>query len=302
MRKFILKIILLILIAINISGCKDNNYERSEISMSTVLTLKANNKAAIDESFLKVADIENKIKNDIQNLEAAAGSDKFVKISSEVFTMLKTANEYSILTDGAFDVTTGAAIELWNIKEAKVPTDEEIENVKSLVGFRHIQLRDFDCSAKIDLSGIKINLGGIAKGYAVDSIREIFDKYGVHDGLIDFGTSTIYAFGKKRIGLKHPRKENEIMEIIEIEDAAISTSGDYLKYFIVDGQRYHHIIDPKTCKPVDNGTHSVSVIVNGKVENCAMIADILSTAIFVLGREYDKIKFPENYKIYEDCI
>ena len=290
--------ILLILIAIKISGCKDNNYERSEISMSTVLTLKADNKAAIDESFLKVVDIENKIKNDIQNLEAAAGSDKFVKISSEVFTMLKTANEYSILTDGAFDVTTGAAIDLWNIKEAKVPTDEEIENVKSLVGFRHIQLRDSDCSAKIDLGGIKINLGGIAKGYAVDSIREIFDKYGVHDGLIDFGTSTIYAFGKKRIGLKHPRKENEIMDVVDIEDAAISTSGDYLKYFIVDGQRYHHIIDPKTCKPVDNGIYSVSVVVDGEVENCAMIADILSTAIFVLGREYDNIKFPENYKIY----
>lgn len=281
--KFILKIIFLILIAINIGGCKDNNYERSEILMSTVLTLKADNKAAIDESFLKAADIENKIKNDIQNLEAAAGSDKFVKISPEVFTMLKTANEYSILTNGAFDVTTGAAIELWNIKEAKVPTDEEIENVKSLVGFRHIQLRDSDCSAKIDLSGIKINLGGIAKGYAVDSIREIFHKHGVHDGLIDFGTSTIYAFGKKRIGLKHPRKENEIIEIVEIEDAAISTSGDYLKYFIVDGQRYHHIIDPKTCKPVDNGIYSVSVIVDGEVENCAMAADILSTAIFVFG-------------------
>ena len=126
--------------------------------------------------------------------------------------------------------------------------------------------------------------------------------------MIDFGTSTIFAVGKKKIGIKNPRAD-EISEIVELENSALSTSGDYEKFFIVEGRRYHHIIDPKTCTPAENENFSESVIVDGKEKNCAMVADILSTAAFVLGKErLEKIltennltsdeNFQAHFKIY----
>ena len=140
----------------------------------------------------------------------------------------------------------------------------------------------------IDLAGVKINLGGVGKGYGVDIVREIFSEHGITDGLIDFGTSSIFAFGKKKIGIKNPRNDNELAQVIELENCALSTSGDYEQFFIVDSRRYHHIINPKTCLPTDNGIASVSVIVSGDVKSCGACADILSTAILVLGEENSK--------------
>ena len=282
---------------------KTSHIERSKIAMNTFITLKAdgvNASAAVEESFKKIVDLERKIAEDTKKMEDAAGSDEFVQVNPEVYEILKTAQKYSVLTDGAFDITSGVAIKLWNISDnvnndnPRLPSIEEIEAIKKFVGYRHLQLRDEDCGVKIDLAGVKLDFGGIAKGYGVDLIRQIFEDYNITDGLIDFGTSTIYAIGNKRIGLKNPRQQNEIIKVVEIKNSAISTSGDYINYFIVDGKRYHHIIDPRTCKPVDNGTASVSVIVEGDKEYCAMTADILSTAAFVLGEEESRKLFSEE--------
>ena len=146
---------------------------------------------------------------------------------------------------------------------------------------------------RFDLRGVKINLGGIAKGYGVDLARKIFAEKNIQSGLIDFGTSTIYAVGKKKIGIKNPRA-NELAAVVEVENAALSTSGDYEKFFIVDNRRYHHIIDPKTCAPVENQISSVSVVVDGREKNCAMFADILSTAVFVMGRDRAEVFLIKN--------
>ncbi|MBR2180199.1 MAG: FAD:protein FMN transferase [Selenomonadaceae bacterium] len=274
-------------------GChqtfEELTFERSEIAMGTVITLKANGanaQAAIEESFRRITTLEETITADILKIETTAGSMDFIQISEDTYKMLKTAQEYSQLTNGAFDVMIGAAVELWNISEnsvsvPKVPSREEIEIVKQFVGYEHLHLIEEECSARLDLKGVKIDLGALAKGYAADLVRRIYIDNGITDGLIDFGTSTIYAFSSKRIGLKNPRQPDTIYRIIEVKDAAISTSGDYIKYFIVDGRRYHHIIDPRTCKPSQSGVSSVSVIVDGSNEYCAMIADILSTAAFI---------------------
>ena len=221
-------------------------------------------------------------------MNESAGSGEFVKVSAGVFEMLKLSQHYSELTGGAFDVTLGAAIDLWrNARKSKtLPSPEEIDAVKNFVGYKHLHLNEAEQSAMIDTAGMKINLGGVGKGYCADVARKIFIKHEITDGIIDLGTSSIFAFGKKKIGIKNPRGEHEIAQVIELENAALSTSGDYEQFFIVDGRRYHHIINPKNCSPTDNGVSSVSVVIFGNVENCSAVADISSTAILVPGADH----------------
>ena len=290
MKKFLAAIICAALL---ISGCGNQHYERTEKVMGTLVTLKAqgkNSQAAVDESFDEIFALVDNIKADVKNLNDNAGSGEFVKVSADVFEMLKLSQNYSKLTDGAFDVTVGAAVDLWRNarKTETLPTQEEIDAVKNFVGYKHLHLNETEQSAKLDLAGVKVNLGGVGKGYGADVARRIFIKHGITDGIIDFGASSIFAFGKKKIGIKNPRGEHEVSEVIELENAALSTSGDYEQFFIVDGRRYHHIINPKTCLPTDNGVASVSVVISCDVENCGAVADVSSTAILVLGEESSK--------------
>lgn len=275
--------------------------ERSEIKMGTVITLKAtgfNAQAAVEESFAKISELEKNIYADVQKIEAASGNGEKIKISPEVYEILETAQKYSELTDGAFDITCGAAVELWRIdtKNPRVPTNDELYAVKNFVGHEHLHLRDG--TAYLDLRGVKLNLGGVAKGYGVDLVRKIFSAHGIHDGLIDFGNSTIFAIGKKKIGIKNPDNPSELAEIVEIKDCAISTSGDYEKFFIVEGRRYSHIIDPKTCATANSTISSISVVVSNDVKNCATVSDILSTAFFVNGNNNSFVSTDFLSKIY----
>ena len=215
--------------AVNKAIGKPTSYERSERVMGTRVTLRAEGtaaQAAVDESFDKVNELVEKIKVDVERINAAAGSDEFIKISPEVFEMIRLSRQYSDRTDGAFDVTVGAALDLWKAARQNnaLPTDEEIEAARRLVGRQHMNLRETDNAVMLDEAGVKINVGGIAKGYAADLVREIFVRHGIEDGLIDFGTSTIYAVGAKKIGIKNPRGGG-IDEIAELNDGALSTSG-----------------------------------------------------------------------------
>jgi len=284
MKKILMS--LLIFTTLFIFGCKEPvTYERTEKVMGTLVTLKATGddaQVAVDESFAKIFEFVDAVKVDVKNLNDGAGNGQFVKISPEVFEVLKISKEYYGLTDGAFDVTIGAAVDLWKVarKNKSLPTLEEIDAVKVLVGSEHLHLDEKNCSAYVDTAGVKINLGGVGKGYGADIARKIFLRYKINDGLIDFGTSTIYAVGKKSIGIKNPKGDG-LTEIIEIENAAVSTSGDYENFFVVDGKRYHHIIDPVTCAPVESDGASSTVTVSNDVENCATVADILSTSKFI---------------------
>ena len=122
-------------------------------------------------------------------------------------------------------------------------------------------------------SGMAIDLGGVAKGYAVDEIRKIYEKHHIESGLINLGASSMYAVGKTtkgkpwNIGIKHPRSDNnqDFLGIVAIENQALSTSGDYERYFIQDGVRYHHIFDPRTGYPARSGVMSDSIIIDGSV-------------------------------------
>ena len=278
--------VLLILTALFIFGCKEPvTYERTEKIMGTVVTLKAEGndaKIAVDESFTKIFQFVESVKIDVKNLNDGAGNGQFIKISPEVFEVLRISKKYYQLTNGNFDVTIGAAVDLWKTarKNKILPTTEEIAAVKNLVGCHHLHLDEKNCSAYVDTNGVKINIGGVGKGYGADIARKIFIQHKISNGLIDFGTSTIYAVGKKNIGIKNPRGDG-FTDIFEIENSAVSTSGDYENFFVIDGKKYNHIIDPVTCAPVESNFASSTVTISNDVENCATVADILSTSKFI---------------------
>ena len=287
LKKFLVGIILSAIIFVGCSN-EEKTFERTENFMHTAITLKAtgkNSKAAVDESFLKIAELEKNILLDTEKINVAAGNGEFISVTPEVYEMLQTSQKYSELTDGAFDVTIGAAVDLWKIcrKENRLPTDAEISSVKNLVGYKNLQLNDG--KAKLSKAGMKINLGGVAKGFGVDEVRKIFSAKKIDDGLIDFGTSTIYVLGTKKIGLRSPHEENKLSKVLELKDCAISTSGSYENFFVVDGKTFHHILNPKTCLPVETEIASASVIIYGGEKNSATAADILSTTAFILGEE-----------------
>ena len=285
-----------------ISGCGQQSvsYEKSNIVMDTVVTLSATGpqaKAAVEESFDRLAELEemaspNIKTSDVAKLREAAGKN-FVPLHDEVYYMLVVSQKYAELSDGAWDVTLGPIINLWGIgtDAQRIPTDEEIKEKLKLVDYHKVLLRESDKSAMLMEKGMEIDLGGIAKGFAADEVRKIYKKYKIENGLINLGSSTMYAIGKNKegkswaVGIKHPRKDdrNTYLGVIHLGEEALSTSGDYERFFEENGKRYHHIFDPKTGYPADNGAMSDTIVIGGDVTDCGMLSDLLSTTVFILG-------------------
>lgn len=203
-------------------------------------------------------------------------------ISPELRMVLEDAAKVNRLSDGAFDPTIAAVKWLWTFEEGStVPDSSLIAGKMAGVGFSHVRFSGD--SLFIDNPATKIDLGGIAKGYAVDRMLAALDVDGVSGGLVNAG-GDIAMFGEKPgdkdwvIAIQHPRlNRNLILEHVPL--SAVVTSGDYERYFMVDGVRYHHILDPKTGYPA-RGSIAVTVWANDATD-----ADALSTAIFVLGPE-----------------
>lgn len=224
-------------------------------------------------------------------------AERMHPVSQELFDVLAKSINYAAESSGAFDPTASPLIRLWGFgpggERALPPTKEEIAALLDRIGFQNIRL----ASGRIELlkDGIEINLGGIGKGYAIDRAVEKLRLHGISQALISCG-STMYALGAPpgepgwRIGIQHPREEEGRIGTVYLCDQALSTSGDYEKYFIFEGRRYSHLIDPRTGYPTE-GIASVSVIAPNSME-----ADALSTATFILGAPVGKMflgGFPE---------
>jgi len=254
-------------------------------------------KAAIDESKKKVDEINDMASptiatSDVSKINRAAGKN-YVKVHPEIIKMLVLSQKYSRISNGVWDITVGPLVNLWAIgtDKAKKPSNMNIKSKLPLIDYKKIKINEKENSVMLSKNGMAIDLGGIAKGFASDEVDKIYKKYNVQNGLIDLGSSSIYGIGKNgkdspwSIGIKHPRSnENDnYLGIIKISNQGISTSGDYQRYFIQNGKRYHHIISPSTGYPVDNGVMSVTVIVDGSMPDNGMLADILSLTVFGLG-------------------
>lgn len=306
--------ILLVLSLLFLPGCGfDRQAEpvrKSELVMDTVAQLTAEGPEApqaVEESFARLRELEKILSNYEEGSDAArlrdnAGSGQWVQMSPEMYHLLEVSQQYSALTEGAWDITAAPLVKLWGIgtKGARVPSGEEIEQAKAKVDWRKLELNGAG-GARLLEKGMELDLGGIAKGYALDEVRKIYMRHGIENGLIDLGTSSIYAVGASkerkpwRIGLRHPRREGagSLMATAEVTDEALSTSGDYERFFEAEGVRYHHIIDPRTGYPAWCGKEtapasrpvSVLVVIEGGEPDCGMKSDLLTTALFVLGRD-----------------
>jgi thiamine biosynthesis lipoprotein len=206
-----------------------------------------------------------------------------VLLDGDVARVMKTAMTVSVATSGAFDPTLGQLVQLWGFgnENPRLPGAEEIRSALEWTGYGRIP--ETGCCPE----GPKVwlDLGGVAKGYAVDEAVRILRVGGIESGIVNAG-GDLRSFGSKpgkrswKIGVQHPDNPQEMAGVLEVEEVSVATSGDYQRYFERDGVRYHHILDSKTGYPARSGIRSATVL----APDCAL-ADALATAAFVMGPE-----------------
>lgn len=281
-------LILLILALIVAFGCEGKEtHKHTGLAMGTVVEISVADKdkspeaieKAIDKAHERIKEIEALMSSYLEDSDVSRlnrlGKGEYTLVSDETLEVIRTSIEFSELSEGAFDIT--------------------------LVNFRNILVDEEERAVGFAVAKMKIDLGGIAKGYAVDEAIEVLKKEGIKDAMVNAG-GDIYCLGTKAngkpwvIGIKHPRKPGQILTTLEIRDQAIATSGDYEKYYMIDDKRYCHIIDPRTGRPVQNDVMSVTIIAPTCLE-----ADALATAVFVLGRNKG-LKLIDNLDRVEGMI
>jgi thiamine biosynthesis lipoprotein len=308
-----LRVVAPVLCALMLAGCVAH-VELGERVMGTTMKVEAVsrslskdelNKAALEaiEAAKKVDRLMSTWRDDseISRLNQAKPGE-WVALSPETYEVLVLAVEVAKKTDGAFDITVGPLVDLWGFgpKSPPVPTavpsDEAVAAAKARVGYQHVVIDANNRRAARDVEGVEVDLGGIAKGYAVDQAIKALERRGVKDALVEIGGETA-AIGLTEerepwlIGVRHPSQPPpRFLTTIELSGGAIATSGDYFNVYELGGRLYSHIIDPATGKPITNNVCSVTVL----AKDCAL-ADALATGLMVMGPEKG-LKLVESLK------
>jgi FAD:protein FMN transferase len=267
------------------------NYHQAIMGTSTVVELFAETPILADKCSQLVFDEMRRIDalmspykkhSELAQINRKAGGKK-VTISRELFDLIQQSIKFSQLSNGAFDITFASVGYLYDYRMKQHPTDKQISRQLKAVNYKNIVLNEVDSSISFSHKNTRIDLGGIAKGYAVDNAIKILKTCGISNALVSAGGDSRILGDKKGrpwvMGVRHPRDKNKVVVSIPLSDSAISTSGDYERYFIEKGTRYHHILQPTTGRPVKQ-TWSASVMANK-----AITSDALSTTLFVLGTE-----------------
>jgi thiamine biosynthesis lipoprotein len=221
--------------------------------------------------------------SELTHLNERAGQGP-IPVSRELAEVIAVALECGHLTEGAFDITYFPLRPLWDYKAAHpvLPTQEEVRAALELVDYRQVAV-DLERNTVSMPAGFSLDLGGIAKGYGVDRGMQVLLAQGIRSGLVQAGGDT-KALGRKfdkpwQIAIKHPRRREEVFAVLPVVNQCVQTSGDYERFFEIDGQRYHHIVDPRTGWP---STGCMSATVIGPE---ATFCDGIATALCVLGPE-----------------
>ena len=218
----------------------------------------------------------------VSRINQAAGRQP-VAVDEDTFEVLRQAKRYGRITEGAFDVTVGPLADLWRraMEERQLPGDEAVWQALALVNFANVTLDEEAHTVLLEKAGQRIDLGGIAKGYAVDELRKRLRRHGVHRALLDLG-GTVAALGcGLPVGIRDPfRLHGAPMGTLMLEDRIAVTSGVYERFAYMDGYRYHHVVDPRTGYPSKSGLVSVTLV----GENGGAL-DAFATAALILGME-----------------
>ena len=222
-----------------------------------------------------------------------------VPIDAELYGLITRALDLSKLSHGAFDITYESVGYMYDFHAHQHPSDAEIGAHLPAIDYHHVVLEPKRRTIRFTVPGVRINLGGIAKGYTVEHAAAMLRQAGIQNALLNAGGDT-RVIGDRRgkpwiVGIRHPRLADQVFTRIPVVDEAISTSGDYERFFEADGRRYHHIIDPSTGEPTE-GVLSVTVIGPDATET-----DGLSTTLFVLGVEAG-LELIESFAGYEAII
>ncbi len=259
-------------------------------------TTKAVDEAAVRAAFVAAGDEIRRIEalmttwrpdSELSRVNAAAGREK-VALSPETFDVVRAALHTSEISEGTFDITFESLHGLWKFDQdldPHPPTAAAVKALLPLVGYRHIHLDEAAHTVFLDRAGTKVSLGGIAKGYAVDKAAAVLDRAGLTSFFVQAG-GDLFTRGRKpdgtewAAGVRDPRgPDGSYFALLHVSDHAFSTAGDYERSYIVDGRRYHHIIDPRTGYPA---TASRSVTIWATT---ALVADEIDDAVFILGPE-----------------
>ena len=290
------KIIGMFLLSFLMVGCQGTPHlvKRSQMLMGTVVfvtavapdesTAQQAAKAGLDE----IRRLEELLStwiptSELSKVNAAAGQEP-VQISEETFEVLEKSMDMAKLTKGGFNIAVGPAVKAWDASgEGQVPSQEVLEALRPQIDLSEIQLDKKKRTVWLRRQGMQIDVGGIGKGYAADLAARVMQTSGATAGVVAL-SGDIKTFGRMPdqqrfvFGIQHPRKEQgEVLGRIELENEAVSTAGDYQRYFMKEGIRYHHILDPATLQPA-RGCQSVTIVAKEGV-----IADGLDTGIFVMG-------------------
>jgi len=214
------------------------------------------------------------------NREAA---QRPVTVCQELFDLLARSLAFSELSGGAFDITYASAGHLYDYRRRVRPSDAQLEAARAAIGYRNLDLDPATRSVRFTRDGVRIDLGGFAKGYAVECGAAILAARGVQHAVVAAGGDS-RLLGDRcgrpwTIGVRDPRREGEVVAVLPLQDVAVSTSGDYERYFDDGDERCHHLIDPRTGKS-PHAVHSVTVIAPD-----GLTSEALSKTVFVLGAE-----------------
>ena len=240
---------------------------------------------ALAAVFDEVARIDNLMSTYIEDSRISEinrdAASRAVDAGDELFALILRSLDISVLTRGAFDITYDSVGQHYDFREQRRPDEQTLVENLPQIDYRLVEANRDDRTIRFAAEGVRINLGGIAKGYAVERGVDILRRLGIRNARVTAGGDS-RLLGDRRgqpwmIGVQDPRNEERVAVTIPLEDEAISTSGDYERYFDEGGMRYHHIIEPSTGQPA-GAVHSTTIIGPD-----AVLTDALSTSVFVMG-------------------
>lgn len=310
-HKYLLLLIMIIVGSELFLSCSHpKRYSLSKIAMGTIVTITVDSTSpkkasdAVNHAFETIQHIEEKMSPYIPTSDVAHINNRLkTTVSNDTFTVIEQSLELSHKTNGLFDITFAACGKLWKLHSPSFnpPSPLEIKQQLACVNYTLLHLNPQTLEVMKEKPCVTIGLGGIAKGYAIAQAAATLKQYGIQQGIVEAGgdlevLGDNYGYGYT-IGIKHPRQEGIIGTVVLRDGQSIATSGDYERYAMYKGKRYHHILNPKTGYPAQSDIISVSVIATN-----ATICDGYATALFIMGSEQAIAFCKKNATLNLQCI